>query len=49
MDLLTLQENNKVIAEEEAHENIESDINDSYVYHIVNMSVDDKKEKYWIT
>ena len=39
------QENNKVSAGQEAHENIESDIKDNDLFQIDNMGLDDKKEK----
>ena len=45
MDEIILQEDNKVSAEEEAHENIEHDFYENYMYHIDNMSLDYKKEK----
>ena len=44
VDIL-IQENNKVSAKAEAHENIESDIYENYLYQIDNMSLDDKKKK----
>ena len=34
----------KLSAEEETHENNESDFDDNYQYQIDNMSLDDKKE-----
>ena len=45
MDGILLQENNKVSAEEEAHKNIESELDENYLYQIDNMSLNDKKEK----
>ena len=44
VDEILLEEDNKVSAEEEAQENIESDFNENDLYHIDNMSLDDKKE-----
>ena len=35
----------KVSAEAEAYGNIESELNYNVIYHIENMSLDDKKEK----
>ena len=45
MDELILQGNNKVSAEYEAHENIESEIDWDNIYQIDNMSPDKNKEK----
>ena len=45
MDEIILKENNKVSAEEEAHENTESDFDENDLYQIDNMSLDEKKEK----
>ena len=45
MDVIILQENNKVSAEEESHENIESDFYENDLYQIDNMSLDDRREK----
>ena len=45
MDEIISHENNKVSAEEDAHENIESELDRTYLYEIYNMSLDDKKEK----
>ena len=44
MDEIFLWENNKVSAEEEAHENIEYDFYENDLYQIDNMSLDEKKE-----
>ena len=44
MDEILLKENNKVISDEEAHENVESNIGENDLYQIDNMSLDDKKE-----
>ena len=44
MDDILLQENNKVSSEEEAHEHIEYDINDNYLYQIENISLDGRKK-----
>ena len=45
MDEILLQENQKVSSEKGAYENIESEIDDSKIYQIYNMSLDDTKEK----
>ena len=44
VDEIVLQENNKVSVEQEAHESIESGIDEKDLCHIDNMSLDDKKE-----
>ena len=43
MDEIVPKENNRLSAEEEAHENIESELDKNNLYHIDNMSLDDKK------
>ena len=43
MDEILLQKNNKVSAEDESHENIESYLDENDLYHIYNISLDDKK------
>ena len=40
-----MQENNKVSAEEEAHENIESELDEDDLYHIDKMSLDEKNKR----
>ena len=45
-DEIILQENDKVSDESEAHETIESDIDENNLYKIENMSIDYKKEKH---
>ena len=45
VDGILLQENQKVSDEREAHENIESDFDESELYWIDSMSLDDTKEK----
>ena len=45
MDEILPQYNNKVSAEAEAHENIESDLDENDIYNIDNISLDDRKEK----
>ena len=45
VDEIILQENNIVSAEAEAHENIESELDENDIYHIDSMSLDDRKEK----
>ena len=45
MDKVLPQENKKVSTEEEAHENIEYNINENDLYQIENTSLDDKREK----
>ena len=44
-DKILLQENNKVSAEEEAHENIESELDEDDLYHIDKMSLDEKNKR----
>ena len=44
MDELILKGNNKVSAEYEAHENIESEIDENDLYQIDNMSLEKKKK-----
>ena len=44
MDEIFPQENIKFSAEEEAHENIESEIYENDLYQIDSMSIDKKKE-----
>ena len=43
VDIILTQENNKLSSEAEAHENIESDLDDNDIYRICNMSLCDKK------
>ena len=43
VDEILLHENQKVIAEKGAHENVESDFEESKLYQIDNMSIDDTK------
>ena len=43
VDKILLQENNKVSAEAEANEKIESELNKNDLYQIDNMSIDDNK------
>ena len=45
MDEILLQENQKVIADKGSHENIASDFDESELYHIDNISIDDTKGK----
>ena len=45
MDGIILQENQKVSAEEESHGNIESGFDQSEIYQVNNMSLEDTKEK----
>ena len=40
---IILHENNKVSAEAEAHENIDSEIDDNDLYHTDNISLKEKK------
>ena len=42
---ILVHKNQKVNAEKEVHENIESDFDESELHQINNMSLDDKKEK----
>ena len=44
-DKILLQENNKVSAEEEAHENIESELDEDDLYNIDKMSLDEKNKR----
>ena len=44
MDEILLQKNQKVNNEKEAHENVESDFDESELYQIDNMSLDDTKK-----
>ena len=44
VDEIILQENNKLIAEYEAHENTDSEIDENNIYEIDNMILDEKKE-----
>ena len=46
LDKIIPQENSKLSAEAEVHDNIESEIDYNDLYQIDNMSIDDKKEKY---
>ena len=41
VDAIILQENNKVSAESESHENIDFEIDENNLYHIDNMSLDE--------
>ena len=43
-DEILLQKNNKVSAQEESHQNIESDFGENNLYQIGNMSLDNNKE-----
>ena len=45
MDEIPLQVNQKVSTEKGSHENIESDLDESELYQMDNMSLDDTKEK----
>ena len=45
MDGILLQENQKVSAEKESHGNIESGFDESKLYQVDNMSLEDTKEK----
>ena len=45
VDEILLQENQKVSATKEAHENIESGLDEKNLYQINNMSLEDTKEK----
>ena len=44
VDKIIFQENNKIIAQYEAHENIESEIDENDLYQIDNMSLEKKKK-----
>ena len=44
VDGITLQQNNKLSAEDEAHGNIDSEIDEKDIYWNDNMSLDEKKE-----
>ena len=43
MDEILLQENNKVSDESRAHKNIESELDENYIYQIDNTSIDENK------
>ena len=43
MDGIILKENNKLSAEDEAHGNIDYEINENCLYKIINMSLGEKK------
>ena len=43
-DKIILQDNEKLSAEDEAYENINSEIDENYLYKIDNMSLYEKKE-----
>ena len=43
VDEITLQENRKLSVEEKARENIDSEVEENYLYEIDNMSLDEKK------
>ena len=45
VDEILLNENGKVSDEKEALEHIDSDFDENYLYHIVNMSIEETKEK----
>ena len=45
MDEIIWQENNKLSAEYEAHENVDYEIDENDLYHIDNTSLDENKEK----
>ena len=44
MEKTILQDNRKLSVKYEAHENINSEVDDSYLYGIDNMSLDGRKE-----
>ena len=45
VDEIFLQENKKVIARKGKNEKIKPDFDENKLYHIINMSLDDTKEK----